>query len=871
MPDASSRWNANEPDRTGFDPLAVSLPSRREVAWRWLAMQPLVPPAVGLVAGIWLDSVWPIPWVIGLLLFVLSGLLLIPARQRGWLGHPATMLAALAVGTCLHDLSFRRWPDNHIVRYSTDEPILARIEGTVLDTPRIQASRSGKINWIPQSPSTRFLMEADRIMDDDGGLSVSGWVSVVVREPVLALAAGDRVRLLGWLSRLEPPSNPGGRDWSLIGRRQGILLRLSCPREGNVEVLEGHVAGRRFLNRLRLNMRGRMLEHTYPGDVPGGQLLSALVLGQRSAVDEKLNEAFIRTGTVHYLSVSGAHVGMLMSALWLGGMLLGRSRRECAAAAMIIVTLYALLAEPRPSILRAALMANLFCISILLRRPTRSLNWLAAAAIILLVARPTQLFEPGFQLSFFTLIGLIFVSPRLYDAGGEFILRVLGRDDPLLRPAMQKRINPNPLRDFLWRLTRWLGQWLSIGLAAWLVSMPICVYHFQQFSVWGWLNTILIAPLVWLVLILGLLKTVLAGILLFVADWLGMPLRWLTDILIEAVYTLSDLPASRVTTPLLPWWLVLCGLGVIGLWLIAPWLRWRKRWPGLATVVLILLVGWQLAPPRRGQELRLHVLSVGNGLCCLMTLPDGKNILYDIGSMPPYDLERWTLGPLLARERIYRIDAVLLSHANLDHYSALPDLLERRRVGRIVSPPHFVSHGRKSRSTATVMREAADKGLVWETLVRPAHYLDAGTVTMEILWPPPEEELEIPESNDTSLVVRINYAGRSILLSGDIEQLAQGRLLAEADLKADVLVLPHHGGMRSNTRQFIESVNPRYCLRSSGRRDRDTDSGLLELMADRRYFNTADDGALEVRITPTDISAQPFSSRKVSADSYEGY
>ncbi len=851
-----------EPDRGGFDPLAFPLPTRREVAWRWLSLQPLVPPAVGLAAGIWLDSVWRIPLAVGLSLFILSGLLLIPARHKDGLGYLAVMLAASAVGMYLHDLTFRHWADNHIVRYCGDEPILARIEGTVLDTPQVQASKSGSINWIPQSSFTRFLVEADRIVDDNQNPSVSGRISVLVREPVLSVAAGDRVRLLGWLSHLEPPANPGGRDWSLVSRREGILVRLSCPHEGNVEVCDGQAAGRRLLNRLRLNLRGRMLEQTFPGDVPGGQLLSALVLGQRSAVDEKLNEAFVRTGTVHYLSVSGAHVGMLMSALWLGGVLLGRSRRGCAAVAMIVVTLYALLAEPRPSILRAALMADLFCISILLRRPTRSLNWLAAAAIVLLVARPTQLFEPGFQLSFFTLIGLIFVSPRLYDAGGEFFLRVLGRDDPLLRPAMQKRINPNPLRDFLWRMAKWLGQWLSIGLAAWIVSVPISAYHFQQFSVWGWLNTILIAPLIWLVLILGLLKTVLATILVSAADWLGIPLRWLTDLLIEVVYTLSDLPASCVTTPLLPWWLVWCALGVIGLWLIAPWLRWRKRWPALATIMLFLLIGWQLAPSRRGQELRLHLLSVGNGMCCLITLPDGKNILYDAGSMPPYDLERWTLGPLLAKERIYRIDTVLLSHANLDHYSALPELLERRRVDRIVTTPHFVSHGQEGERGGTrVMEAAADKGLAWETVVRAGHLADSEAVTMEILWPPPEQELEIREANDSSLVVRVSYAGRSILLTGDIEKLAQEHLMAEADLKADVLILSHHGSMRSNTGRFIEVVNPRYCLRSSGQRARDTNNGLLDLMAGRGYFNTADDGAIEVRITPTDLTVTPYRPR----------
>jgi len=119
------------------------------------------------------------------------------------------------------------------------------------------------------------------------------------------------------------------------------------------------------------------------------------------------------------------------------------------------------------------------------------------------------------------------------------------------------------------------------------------------------------------------------------------------------------------------------------------------------------------------------------------------------------------------------------------------------------------------------------------------------------------ENLDVRDENNTSLVLRITHAGRRILLCGDIEEAAEQHLTLSGDIRADVLVLPHHGSVTWMTQEFVRAVDPAYCIRSSGQRDRDTTNGLLSLMAGRHYFNTADRGAVEVRVGPGELSVWP--------------
>lgn len=837
-------------------------PSRREMLRAWLAAQPLAPPALGFMLGIVLDSWWPLPLAVPVAILLLAAMMLVRFRRRRLSWHLAALLTAVAAGAARHDFGFRHLPADHVARFCGEEPMPVRLTGTVLSPPLVKAPDSGRVQWLEQAPCTHMTVIAERIAIEGDEMATGGLVLVRVREPVEHVGAGDRVELHGQLHRIAPPSNPGEYDFALASHRRGLLAQLACRKAAHVAVLAGGRNRHHLLAEIRRRVQAAMLGDTFQDDEAGARLLAAMVLGQRSAVSPEINEAFTVTGTVHILSVSGSHVAMLAGLVWGVGMLVGAARRSCAVWAMILITVYGLLAEPQPPIWRAMIMGNLLCGAILLRRPARTLNWMALAAMVLLAFQPTQLFDIGFQLSFVTVIGIMYLYRPAMNAGRACTDWVLRRDDPLLMPEIQDRIHPPGPRRRLQRLAaRTAGSCLAVSLVAWLAGLLPAAYHFHRVATWGWLSNLPVLPLVGVVEILGLVKAVLGLFIPPVAGLLGYPLAFLTEALMALVKWLASWPGAGLTTPAVPGWLLCAGFGVFALHVLRPWHRIAGRWVVVLTLSCVVLLVWQLAPRRLGDECRVHILAVGDGLTSVIQLPNGKNLVCDVGVRPPYDLEKYKLGPLLARENIWRIDAALISHANLDHVCGLPDLVARRRVDRVILSPWFTLPGTRSGTAGRLLDELRRQRVPWESMARGDRLDGTGDATMEVLWPPRDAPPGLRKANDTSLVWRLTYAGRRVLFCGDIEELPQRHLLASEILKADVLILPHHGSVTATTAVFIDAVDPTFCIRSAAQRDADTRNGLLQLVAGRRYFNTSEDGAVEIRMTTAGLAVQPFRER----------
>ncbi len=830
----------------------------------WLAAQPLVPVAVGLILGIALDSRWPLPIFLVVALFALAGVATVLMRSNDLARPMLLLLAALSVGAARHDLAVRHWPSDHIVQHCPSGFTLVRLTGTVLTPPVIAPVSTGKVEWIARPPRTRMLLSAESLATDADPIPVRGTVGLTVREPVAHVVAGDRVEIFGSLYRPGPPANPGALDYSLVSHRRGVLVRAVCNLASHVQPRPGPTTMIGRVAQLRRWFRSAMLEDAYDSAEPGAEVLSSMILGQRSAVSRPLNEAFTTVGVIHYLSVSGAHVGMLAGVVWLIGMAAGASRRTCAGWVLLIITAYGLLAEPRPPIWRAVIVGNLACTAILLRRPIRSANWLALAAIILLMVRPTQVFEPGFQLSFLTVLALLFVALRAHTATVRFVRRLRGRDDPLLQPPIQDMLNPPSRMRLVGRaVTATICVWLSLSLWAWIASAPIVAYHFHRLSVWGWFNNLLVFPLVWVTQILGVAKTVFSALIPPLGALMGAPLRLVTDTLVDLVSVLSRMPGAVLPTPAVPLWVLLAVLFVALLWLAAPKFDLSSRSVGLVALALASPIAWVLAPRSASDDCVIDVLSVGPGAACVIHLPEGRSFAYDMGTMSAYDLYASTIERYLAHERVPRLDAVILSHAHLDHYSAIPDLAAHRRVGRMFVPPHFLHTrhpGGVPRRLRTILHELNVRP---EPIQQSDQLTGTGSVFVEVLWPPPVDAFPLDNANDTSLVLRISYAGRRVLLCGDIGPEPQRALIASTDLKADVLLLPHHGSIDPTTADFIAAVDPIEVVRSGGHAGLRADP-LAKLLQGRRSWDTAVHGAVRIRLTPDSLDVTARRMPRVS-------
>jgi competence protein ComEC len=690
-----------------------------------LRSAPLFPVAVGMIAGVVLDrSLLPGLWVYPTILVLCSGVVVLRA-VRAVAGAALVFAASVCVGGALHVSVARTSPRSSIDRYvdTGDAPEgtvwrIARVRGTVVSEPRLLGVPPNPFaRWTYGAERTAFVLDAESIESVVGNVAASGRLRVTIDEPVLDLRENERVELFGRLRRLEPPRNPGSFDWSAFWKRQGIVATLRCNHRENVRRLDADPPRRRALiTRLRTKVRGLLTDDLVTGADEEASLLEAMVLGHRSRLDRRLNDIFIRAGCVHFLAVSGTHIVIVLSFVWLVARVLVRARRQCAWWMLVAVGAYALIAEPRPPILRASLMAALLCASILLRHPRARLNWISAAAVILLVFRPLDVFDVGFQLSFAAVLGVSYLTPALWRAGCEsrdWLERVVLRrpfavqDRELARQSVAFDGGTKPVAlhacRMIWR--SFLGL-AAVSIGAWLAGVPIVAAHFSRVQPWGPVSSVLVFPFVYVVMILGMVKIAMAGVAPALAPAAGEVVTLVDGWLINLVELLASLPGATLTVTPPPWWLVgtyyLCLLGLV--WRFQP-PRARKgeakrahdrpadvgtRWPRRLSLALLVtfvaaLTGWRWQESTADRTV-VTVLSVGAGAATVIELPDGRTVLYDAGSRSPGDVGRSVVVPYLRRRGIRRIDRVYISHPNLDHFSGLPTIVEENRSAHRAHP-----------------------------------------------------------------------------------------------------------------------------------------------------------------------------------------
>jgi competence protein ComEC len=240
-------------------------------------------------------------------------------------------------------------------------------------------------------------------------------------------------------------------------------------------------------------------------------------------------------------------------------------------------------------------------------------------------------------------------------------------------------------------------------------------------------------------------------------DWSLLGCSWIVDFadrLPFGHWPVGDVPG---------WWVAMFYAGLLSA-LMLPGVRvwWRPLayagvgWLGLGLVVMF----WRPLP----DGLRVTFLAVGHGGCTVLEANDGRVVLYDAGALTGPEVTRRQIAPFLWHRRIRRIDEVILSHADLDHFNGIPGLLEYFSVGQVTMTPSFAD---KATPGVRETLSALDRAGVATRVVKAGDRLTAGDVTLDVLHPPPVG----PDGNENarSMVLLVRHAGHSVLLTGDLE------------------------------------------------------------------------------------------------------
>jgi competence protein ComEC len=778
---------------------------------------PLLALAAAFALGIYSSSWATIPtsWLLGA-----GGILLLLAAVALALGGDrVATVGLLALASALGALSAASdpLPADHIARAVLGP--LVSVEGRLAEEP---------VRWA--ADRTRFLIDVDGLRDGLDLRPASGRLQVTLYGEAAPVGEGQRVALDLKLSRPRGFKNPGAFDYPAFLRREGILLVGSGRAESLVALTADDPPWPVRVKRWAVATIGAHLPGT------SAALMAGLLLGEKTGLPPEAGEAFRRAGVYHILAVSGFNVALLASSVFFVLSTFGVPRRATAVAAGMALVAFALVVGGQASVLRATVMGLLLLGAMLLDRESQLMNALALAAIVLLAWRPGDLGEPGFQLSFAATAGIVYLTPSI-------------------TAWLSARGWP-----------KWLATSTAVSLGAQAAVTPVMLAHFNQLSLIGVAANLVVVPLAAAGTTLGMLALLMELVSVFAADLLFQALWLLLLALRAAVWVAAQLPAAMVYLPAPSW-------GAIAAWCAAlalvPYFGGSRRWiRGAALACLGLAIGLSVWPWVRPSDGRLRVtfLDVGQGDSILVELPEGPRLLVDGGPAGGHrlDVGERVLAPFLWNRPAARLDAVALTHPDSDHSGGLRAVLTRFRVRE------FWENGRWISGTEDTLRAVERSGTCRRTLVA-GQRLWLGSALLTVLNPDSRLPLDEPPpfgQNEESLVLRLDWRGVSLLLTGDLGAPGEEHLLAShAPLRSLVLKVGHHGSRHSSTEDFLGATGARLAVISVGARNsfgHPTPEALGRLEAGQaRIYRTDRDGAVILETDGRTLSVTRWASGEV--------
>jgi len=594
----------------------------------------------------------------------------------------------------------------------------------------------------------------------------------------------------------------------------------------------------RVKNRLRTIAAEALFGEASPDD-ESNAMLAALLLGQNRNLVPAVFDAFRQTGLAHFICLSGLHMGILAGFVWWVCRTAGFTKRPRAVVCIIVIALYLLIVPPRAPTLRAAIICCFFCLSILVRRSPNPLNTLSLSAIVLLAWRPMDIFSAGWQLSYTSVLGILLLCRRISNW-------LLERTIDKIR-ALGTKENEPPFVSFCKEVPIWAVELFSTGITAWLGAAGVLLCHFGIITPMASVWTVLVFPLVFGILAAGFLKMVLAALLPTAALMLGVIAAKLADFLIWIVKLIAGWNISGVL------------IGKVSIWLIVLYycfllfarfghLRrpvFEKAICAAMAVVILISLGLTKYRSNWAGGLELTCLAVGHGQAIFIGMPGGEHILFDAGSLSTKDCGRRVVLPFLRHKGISRLDAIFLSHDDVDHINGVPEIVSACQVGGIYANEGFLVKA-DTWSTAGYLADCLRDESQQLKLLDEFVLTDCRTKIIS-LWPEPKVcRDESISDNDKSQVILIESAGKTILLCSDIERFAQEQILHKyPQFKADVMVMPHHGSTRNLVDGFVERIGAETLIASCSLSRYEA---AYKSASGAKVFYTPVDGAVTVKI-----------------------
>jgi len=644
----------------------------------------------------------------------------------------------------------------------------------------------GKVGDAPESRNGRyrFPLQMQRLRTDTSWTATRG-TALVFSDSLGDVEIGEKLLLRGLLRLADESRNPGAFDYRAYLQAQSISAVFYCRDEAPLwrEKSNGTFSWRRTITQTKTWIDAQLSRFSHGQSLA---LLRGLLMGARDEISKEILDAFQRTGLVHILAVSGSNVGFIALIIFIALSLLRVPRRWHPIFLLVGVVFYMFLTGAQPPVVRATIMAVVIILGESFERNTDIYNSLGAAAIIILLWQPLQLFQLGFQLTFMAVLGIAY----LYQPVALLFRRLI------------------PIRWLPVRLTITLQ---AVSFAAQLAILPVSVHAFGRLPLLAIFGNLMVIPAAFIIVATATVACVFS-FFEFVSQALGIVADLTSNAMIAFTRWLSHLPLAYVDGVYISPWLLLFYVIVIAT--IVEWQRspLAKRWLLLGGLIVLNVFVWQNAWTA-GPKLRVTFFDVGQGDAALLEFPAGR-LLVDAGPMlENYDAGERVLVPFLRTHGIRQLDAVVITHPHADHLGGLPTLLQEIKIKKV-----FVCGVETNSALEQRCEKLADSLRVPLLTLHAGERLPDFSPAQVLALHPRQNEFDFEHLNDASVVIKVIFGQHAFLFPGDAELESENHLLQSAQLlDSDVLKIGHHGSITSSLPQFLHAVSPQWAVASVGR------------------------------------------------------
>ena len=667
-----------------------------------------------------------------------------------------------------------------------NEPVIATVRGVLLETPslRVRERAGGNLAHTLVEISVSALL-----IKDSWQPAIGNVVITTKGELPAALHARREVEVTGVLTPPQTPIAPGLFDYNAHLARKGIHYQLKSDSRADWRIVDSNTNNSPPFSDRFLGWAQQTLSRGLPEQDEPLRLMWAMTLGWKTALTGEVNEPFMRSGTMHIFAISGLHIALIAAILVALLRVVRVPRTWCGAVVIPLIWFYTGATGWQSSAIRSTIMMTIVIGGWSLRRPSDLLNSLAAAAFAILLWDPQQLFQAGFQLSFFVVLSIALFMPPL-----EKLRDRLLAIDPLLAPEVipkWKRLLRGAARVVLTSFVT--------SLAAWLGSLPLTAYYFHLFSPVTLLANLVVVPMSSITLMCNLGSLLCGDLLPWFTElfnhcgWAWMLAmikvsRWSTELPGAYFYV----PAPSAITFVFYYGLL---IGTMSGWLWKPERRCRTF---AALLLIAAFYGWQYVDSRK--HISLTIIPLNGGHAAHLDAPRrADDWLIDCGNT---NVVEFITRPYLRGQGVNHLQRLLLTHGDLRHVGGIYDLDEEFGIGEVFASSFRFRSVAYRRIFADMQREP-DR-------LRTIHRGDS-VGPWRVLHPTTTDDF--PQADDGALVLTGDFNGTRILLLSDLGRPGQNLLLDRTpDLRADIVIT----GIPTQTEPLcdalLDAIQPRIII-----------------------------------------------------------